>query len=313
MSKVIDILKSNRLYDESYNRNEIAGNKIDTFLDTYKYNPTKKHFYPKNITRDKNGNILLDEIPYIVSNIYVNGDNKPFWIILNNGSKILIKDVSNETIELELLIMYFLKELDMSCAKYDRVLLNGKTYISSNSFLRNSEEINFVLPVPGRNIEQNIEITRKYNAYIFYLKTVLIDRLYGNIDRHANFGIITGTHMHGNPAPPRITPLFDNGDKSLFREYEHDQLFPGINGDDSMDTVISYLLNYEFIEFFIKDKLKNMSLEKCASLLEKEKGIVVSNDVESAYKKLEHFFKDSENEVNDALKTNGRSFRIKLT
>ena len=312
MSTVIDILRSNRLYDEHGTDTVIDNNKTSEFLNTYKYNGTKKHPFPKNITRDSNGNILLDEIPYIVSNVDTLGDNMPFWILLNNGSKILIKDFSKEKIELELLIMYFLKELDISCAKYDKVLINNKEYLASNSFLRNNEEINFVLLDNDLNIEDNLMETAKYNADVFYLKTILVDRLYGNTDRSANFGIITGSYLRGKPAPPRIAPLFDTADHILRKKCNPMRRFPGINDDYELSTVITYLLKYEFMENFMRKKLKDMNLEKCATLLEQEKGIIVSCDKDSGYEKLKSYFEDSEKEINDILKSNGNSFRIKL-
>lgn len=139
--KIKTILKANHLFDENNNREsfDVSFNRLDEFYDTYKQNHTNKQSIPE-VKRDKNGRIILEEIPFIVSNLEKENIN---WLLLNNGTKLLLKKNrdTNEN-DFEVLISYFLKQLDIKHAKYDVATFNGKEYLVTPSFLRNKEKVN---------------------------------------------------------------------------------------------------------------------------------------------------------------------------
>lgn len=123
--KIKTILKANHLFDENNNREsfDVSFNRLDEFYDTYKQNHTNKQSIPE-VKRDKNGRIILEEIPFVVSNLEKENIN---WLLLNNGTKLLLKKNrdTNEN-DFEVLISYFLKQLDIKHAKYDLQHLMGK-------------------------------------------------------------------------------------------------------------------------------------------------------------------------------------------
>ena len=87
--KIKTILKANHLFDENNNREsfDVSFNRLDEFYDTYKQNHTNKQSIPE-VKRDKNGRIILEEIPFVVSNLEKENIN---WLLLNNGTKLLLK------------------------------------------------------------------------------------------------------------------------------------------------------------------------------------------------------------------------------
>ena len=106
--KIKTILKANHLYDKDNKKLEdfnITHNKLDEFYDTYKQNHTNKQSIPE-VKRDKEGRIILEEIPFIVSNtkeLYIN------WLLLNNGTKLLIKENRlKEKIKIAFLVFFII-------------------------------------------------------------------------------------------------------------------------------------------------------------------------------------------------------------
>lgn len=312
--KIIKVLSQNNLYDEKENINIHNCNKLEDFFKKYHLNESKKHFFPDNITRDEKGRIILDNIPFITSNVDLKSKNKKMhndclWIILNNGARVLLKEIKdNNYIENELLIMYFLKSLNMSCANYDVVTLNGKTYLASLSFLAYDEKIIYPFSEP-KNIRTTYEECKKYDGDLRFLKTCVADFSYGNPDRERNFGIITGGKVNNRNKQDRICPLFDNGEYSLC-EYDLYQ-FPYVDDalEDSKEKIINYLLSFEGVMHWLKGPFRKATLEACVKRLEKEKGIILSNETYSGFEK---YFKDSQTIINDELKNKGESFKIKL-
>lgn len=308
--KAVNILKQNHLYDE--NNNIFNINKEEEFFRTYKMNGSCKAKVPDNITRDSNGKIVLDEIPFIVSNKEEKGRNLGKWIILNNGTKLFLKPNSSSYFsEGELVIMYFLKSLNINTANYDIVKFHDKEYLASIGFLRNGEKlINPFKKTPS--INEGYELLKKDNISTHFLKTCFVDRIYGNIDRFPyNFGIITGGKLDGKGIQKRICPLYDNFDKfSIFMREETLDYFPGLQKEySSCEEVINTLLGYEEIMHWAHGPLRNSNLYNSAERLRKEKNIYVDSEL---YNDMEMFFKDSENIINGALKKRGKQFKLKL-
>ena len=310
--KIKVILKANHLFDrdnKTIQNFDISYNKLDEFYDTYKQNHTNKQPIPE-VKRDKEGRIILDEIPFIVSNtedLYIS------WLLLNNGTKLLVKGHRlKEENDFEVLMSYFLKQLDMKHARYDVATFNDKEYLVSPSFLRNGEKINVAFD-KCPNIIEGHDKMKNYGGESFFLKTCFVDRIYGNIDRFpCNFGIITGAKINGKNAQERLCPLFDNVDKNdvLIREEKYN-FFPYIDNEiTSCKDMFSYLLEYEEIMNFTGKQLRRANIYKALCEMQKDKKITMDNNY---YNKIQNFFKDSEYLINSALKDKGKAFSIKLT
>lgn len=309
--KIKAILKANHLFDENNNKEnfDVKFNKLDEFYDTYKQNHTNKQPIPE-VKRDKEGRIILEEIPFIVSNTE---DLNINWLLLNNGTKLLLKkNRLKEENDFEVLMSYFLKQLDMKHAIYDVATFKDEEYLVSPSFLRNGEKINVAFD-KCPNIKNGYNKMKEYNGEAYFLKTCLIDRIYGNIDRFpCNFGIITGAKINGKNTQERLCPLFDNVDKNdvLIREEKYN-FFPYIDNEiTSCKDMFSYLLEYEDVMNFTSKKLRSSNIYKALCEMQKDKKITMNNDY---YNKIQNFFKDSECLINNALKDKGASFSIKLT
>ena len=309
--KIKTILKANHLFDENNNREsfDVSFNRLDEFYDTYKQNHTNKQSIPE-VKRDKNGRIILEEIPFVVSNLEKENIN---WLLLNNGTKLLLKKNrdTNEN-DFEVLISYFLKHLDIKHAKYDVATFNGKEYLVTPSFLRNKEKVN--LPFDEcPNIIEGYNKMKKYGGETFFLKTCFVDRIYGNIGPNRLVNIkLTGAKINGKNSQTRLCPLFDNVDLNsvLVREEKYG-FFPYINNKiTSCQDIFSYLLEYEEIMNFTNKQLRKSNIYKALCEIEKEKNIIMNND---CYNEIQNFFKDSEYLINNALKDKGKAFSIKLT
>lgn len=309
--KIKAILKANHLFDESNNKEsfDVKFNKLDEFYDTYKQNHTNKQPIPE-VERDKEGRIILEEIPFVVSNLE---DENINWLLLNNGTKLLLKkNRLKEENDFEVLMTYFLKQLDMRHARYDVATFKDEEYLVSPSFLKNKEKI--ILPFDKcPNIIEGYDKIKNYGGESFFLKTCFVDRIYGNIDRFPkNFGIITGAKINGRNAQERLCPLYDNAAKNsvLVREEKYG-FFPYIDNEiTSCKDMFSYLLEYEEIINFTGKQLRKSNIYKALCEMQKDKKITMNNDY---YNKIQNFFKDSEYLINDALKDKGKAFSIKLT
>lgn len=309
--KIKTILKANHLFDENNNKEsfDVKFNKLDEFYDTYKQNHTNKQSIPE-VKRDKEGRIVLEEIPFVVSNLE---DENINWLLLNNGTKLLLKkNRLKEENDFEVLMTYFLKQLDMRHARYDVATFKDEEYLVSPSFLKNKEKI--ILPFDKcPNIIEGYDKIKNYGGESFFLKTCFVDRIYGNIDRFPkNFGIITGAKINGRNAQERLCPLYDNAAKNsvLVREEKYG-FFPYIDNEiTSCQDIFSYLLEYEEIMNFTGKQLRKSNIYKALCEMQKDKKITMNNDY---YNKIQNFFKDSEYLINNALKDKGKAFSIKLT
>ena len=313
--EIIKTLKQNKLYEESPIDVD-ACNLVDKFFNTYTFNPTNKQKIPSDIIRDDKGRIILNSIPFIVSNKPANKNRDNKWVILNNGTKLLLKGARKEKYNvIELVLMYFLKQMNVNTANYDIAVLDDKEFLVSPSFLRNNEQI--ILPYSTTpKISDEYENAKKYKGEVQLLKTFFLDRIYGNIDRFpCNYGLITGGYNNKLEKGLRVCPLFDNAEECgiFIREdkYGYD-FFPYVDkeNDSSSNKVFNHLLGYEGVMHWIKAVSKRTSLHDAAEKLYKEKKIYVDNDV---YEKMEKFFSDSQKIINEELKNKGKSLRISLT
>lgn len=298
------VLEENHLISDTNFNNEY--NRITEFFNTYRINPTGKQRIPD--ASRSNGMLCLEEIPFIK----VGKKDNNTWLILNNGTKLLIKtNREHKYNEGELLIMYFLKQLNMTCANYDIATYKDKEYLISTSFLRNKELIRKIFDNPPI-IKDGYDLMKQYDGQIHFLKTCFADRIYGNIDRFpSNYGVISGGRCNNKDARERLCPLFDNVSKySILIREEKFGFFPSIDENiNSCEEVFSYLLKYEEIMNWVKGPLKKANLYNAAERMKKEKEILIDN---KTYQEYESFFKDSEVLINNALKEKQKSFKIKL-
>ena len=289
-NKIVNTLEQNCLYeDEDLAFRLPACNNIDAFFDKYKKNNSRVHNFPKNITRDHYGYIELDEMPFLVSNVPSDGHSKAFWILLQNGSKILLKEDEYYNQMLELMYMELCNQLNMPCAKYDVAKFENKTYIASQSFLKQDEFLvdvyNFDKKRELLEIDYLIKRAFKYKDEERMLKTVFIDTLTNNKDRFShNFTMIS----NGKGLKP--SPLYDNGgccdavDKAIYQ-------LPSYEYDNTHDYVFYGILKSGIISDWIKDGIKNINVEKIAEELQKKKGIIPDGSI----------FVDFNNAINENL------------
>ena len=76
MDEIINILTENRLFNDR--PSDISVNKIDEFLKNYEINPGSYNPLPNNIKRNNDGYIILNELPYIISDFDTNTRNESF-------------------------------------------------------------------------------------------------------------------------------------------------------------------------------------------------------------------------------------------
>lgn len=305
LEKVINILTDNNIYENEAPLILSRSNNLEEFFNNFNIASFKnqKNIFNQNIQRDKNGFINLEDFPFIYSNKIENVRNS--WLLFNNGARVLLKnDIENREIEQELMIMYFLKSLNIACASYEPVLLNGNKYLATPSLLKLDEK--FIDPEYSTNIGIAYNEAKKYNNELHYLKTVFADLIYGGTDRFpGNYKLI----KNKNTSEIRTCPLLDNAEylfEKNFNEYT-----PHLeNGSYDINEIISYLLNYEAIMYWVINPVKKTNLQNVAKRLKREKNFIVSN---ITYKRFENYFKDSEAVINEELKNKGSNKRIKLT
>lgn len=206
MNYIISILEENRLYDDNYN--EVYTNKIDLFMRNYKINRTSKNKIPNSIKRDSNGFLILDNEPYIISDLVPNGHNESFWMLLSNGSRILLKNLNEHELQNELLFKYLCKWLNIPCANNDAAIFQGQTFLLSPSFLSPNKYLLDYYNIEGKNI---IDLNKllldafEIKQDSFIRKMLTVDILAKNYDRFlGNFKVIKSNKQI------RICPLFDN-------------------------------------------------------------------------------------------------------
>lgn len=273
MEYIRKVLNENKMLENEY----LQSNEIQKFKETYKLNVSNKNRFPKNIKRNKDGYIILDNIPFIMTKAQnKEGHNNIYWLILENGSRILLKEVSYTEIMSELLFKELAKKLDIQSANYDIGVLNNKVYLISPSFLRIGEKLVDYYNLSFNNYEVDVkELTTKAKEIkqdLFVRKMLTIDMLTENEDRFPNnFRTIQSRKNI------RICPLFDNG---LARgTFKFNTIIPSIDGDTDLTYVFSYLMQNEEYKLWVINKILNKNLYDLNEKIRLERGIYVDEDI----------------------------------
>ncbi|MEG2351297.1 MAG: hypothetical protein RSA10_01070 [Bacilli bacterium] len=308
---IVKTLTENNLF-ENYKKTATRCdiNLENDFFNSYHFNASSKHYFDKNIERDRDGFIKLDETPFIISNKKNSGGHSNgFWILLNNGSKVFLKEDNLDNAFLELMFMYLAKNLNISCANYDIVTFKNKLYIASLSFLNQKESLNDYYNLesifrsqhlnPYPEIVQKIEIkdmikkANVINHASFLRKTIFIDTLTNNRDRFPhNFKVIT------NDKKTRICPLFDNGGCCDFVEKNFFQMVSS-NGLLDIESVFMELLNDGDFNNWIYKVLNKLNVDDLLEKIYNEKKIIINHNTYNYFKKTISNNKDI---LNDTIK-----------
>ena len=268
MSKVISILEENRLFDDR--PEEIYVNKIADFFNNYKINPTSFNPFPKNIKRNNDGYIMLNELPYIISDLNTGTRRNSFWMILDNGSRIFVKEADDDEMENELLFQELCKILNIPCANYDIAIINGFKRLVSNSFLALDE---YLVDYYGLSNKTYIDIDKilikadELNHGLHFKQTLTIDGLVKNVDRFPkNYREIYNGHRH------RICPLFDNGLRDKARI-----TMPFIGNSASFYTILEYLMQDKEYKNWVEQYILNKKIPNIKEKIQNKKKIFIDN------------------------------------
>lgn len=277
MEYINKVLKENKMLENEF----LQSNKMQEFKKTYKLNVSNKNHFPKNIKRNKEGYIILDDIPFIMTKAKnKDGHNNTYWLILENGSRILLKEVCHTEIISELLFKELAKKLEIQSANYDIGLLDNKIYLVSPSFLRIGEKLVDYYNLSFDNYEVNVrELTdkaKKLKQDLFVRKMLTIDMLTENEDRFPNnFRTIQSKKNI------RICPLFDNG---LARgTFKFNIIIPSINGNTDSVDVFSYLMQNEEYKLWVLNKVLNKNLYDLNEVIRLEKGIYIDEEITKSF------------------------------
>lgn len=271
MQEIIKILQENNLYEA--NEKEIIVNKKDEFLRNYRINKGSKNRFPNHLKRNQAGFLSLDDEPFIISNKKVNNSDDSFWILLANGSRILLKDCLFKEMETELLFKELCKELDIACANYDIFLINGKTYLARPSFLSLNEYLyNYYHLTDNTHIDLRklIHDSKAIRQDVFVRKMLMIDILVKNENRFPdNFRVIK------SPNEMKICPLFNNGIKC-----ENSNLRLVVHGFSKNSEIIEYLMQDEVFKQWCFKKIisRPKPMPNFKETLSNEKGIYVDKN-----------------------------------
>ena len=293
MNKVINILEENRLFDDK--PDEIYVNKIADFFNNYKINTTSHNPFPTNIKRNKDGYIILNELPYIISDLDTHTRKNSFWMILDNGSRIFVKEAEDNEMDNELLFQELCKILKIPCANYDIGILNGNKYLISNSFLGINDIVYDYYDLENHkekyyvDIDKMIEKAEKINQQGFFKKTITIDGLVRNVDRFPrNFKTILSNGEN------KICPLHDNGLRDKKRI-----TMPFIGNSASFNNILEYLMQDESYKQWAKHYVLNQKIPNIKKIIRNKKKIYIDNNT---YYIFEDNLKEGKQLVKDAYK-----------
>lgn len=275
--EIINVLEENKIYDDYYNEIEIYNEK--EFLFHYKFNNTHIHKIPSSIKRNKDGLLKLDDEPFI-KNIYKsNGHNTAYWILFDNGSKVLLKEVDYGETCMELLFMELAKAINIPSAKYDVAILNGKTYLASVCFTGVDDLIFDYYDVENKQdifIEDLIKKAKNINQENFVKKTLTIDLLTNHQDRFPhNFAVILRNRKE------LICPLFDNGLCGLYRKKFY--TLPSYKHSILPKDIMSFLLEDEKVKDWCLKKVLKQDVRNYRENIMKEKGLFIDENMNDLF------------------------------
>ena len=278
MSIFEDILIKNRLFNYGYD--DVYVNKEKEFLSNYTFNETSNNPWDYE-NRNKDGLIILDDKPFIINDAVTDGHNKAQFIVLTNGSRILLKEVEKDEMYMELLFKELADFLNIPCASYDIVTLNNHEYLASNSFLDIDDLLfdyyklyEYKNQIKYSNIEINIKNliskSNEINQTEFLLKAIFIDILTKNNDRFPNNfrAILRNNNMD-------ICPLFDNGLCGLNRKY-HAAYLTYNNRQNTYD-ILNYIMSYKALKDWINKLLPFIDCDTLKDNIYRKKGIYIDD------------------------------------
>lgn len=281
MNTIIKILEENRLYDDDFKN--VYTNKIQKFIDDYKINKGSKNKLPNGMKRNKDGFLILEDEPYIISDLKTDGRNAAFWMLLSNGSRILLKDVDEVEIQNELLFKYLCKWLDIPCANNDAAIFEGSPYLLSPSLLGIDEYLFNYYNLDRTSdikIDKLLSDASKIGQDFFLKKTLTVDMLSANQDRFPkNFRVIK------SPKQIRICPLFDNGILEINSGKMRVLKLPVINGSLSHDDLINYLMQDIVYKKWCLKKIISRDMPNLKEQIQNDKGIYIDDDVFDSFNK----------------------------
>lgn len=281
MRYIRKVLDENKMLENNF----LQSNKMQEFKKTYKLNVSNKNCFPKNIKRNKDGYIILDDIPFIMTKEEnKDGHNNTYWLILENGSRILLKEVLYTEIMSELLFKELAKKLDVQSANYDVGILNNKIYLISPSFLRIGEKLVDYYNLSFNNYEVDVkELTdkaKKIKQDLFIRKMLTIDMLSENEDRFPNnFRTIQSKKNI------RICPLYDNGILEINNMKLFFKHYPSINGSIKDDDILNYLMQDDEYKKWCFKKIISRQMPNFRNQIYNDKGVYIDDNVYDSFNK----------------------------
>lgn len=271
MTKVISILEENKLFDN--NPQKIQVNKIADFFNNYKINPTSYNPSPKTIKRNSDGYIMLDVLPYIISDLKTNTRKNSFWMLLDNGSRVFVKKAEDDEMENELLFQELCKILHIPCANYDIAVLNDNKYLISNSFLGINEIVFDYYDLEKSKLKSYVDVdemlkkAKKINQEQFLRKTLTVDGVVKNVDRFPkNFRTILSRGEN------KICPLHDNGLRDKARI-----TMPFIGNSASFNNILEYLMQDKEFKNWVKNFILRKKFPDFKDIIFNEKKIYIDS------------------------------------
>lgn len=276
---IIKTLEENRLYDDNYDL--VSYNNINNFFKDYKLNTSNHNPLPSNLKRDKNGFLILDNEPFIISDLKTDGHNDNKWMLFSNGSRALLKNVYQNELHMELLFQELANALNIPSAKYDVVTLNKNPFLISQSFLSLEEYLFDYYSVEEKtfiDVEELTQEGKKINQDKHVRKTLFIDLLTKHYDRFPhNFKVIMSNGVK------KIAPLYDNGLCIIGEFYKSRFTFPEYKGSINPSNIIKFLISDKDFKNWILNYINNVDPTCFKDKIKKEKGIYIDNDINELF------------------------------
>lgn len=273
--KAVDLLDQNELYDTE--------TKKGIYLNRF-----KDYFTDKEEKRNEKGEILLDETPFIMSNVCPEGRVPSKWILLKTKGPVLLKEDDYKTSELELLFMTLAKRLGIECAEYDVATFEGMHYTFSPNFLRQNEfmvnynEFSFYIPSEQHHrlidIDSILKAAPSKGIKMQLMKMLYIDLLTENKDR-----FFDNVKVVYSPKGIRLSVLFDNGGCcNNIEKYKYN--IPAFNGNYENNILFErLLLEDEGFKNWVVKNIDEATKQDYAKELMTAKKVLISEDTSTLF------------------------------